>query len=661
MTFRNDINGLRAIAVLLVVLFHFAIPGVSGGFVGVDVFFVISGYLMTQIIVSRHQEGRFRLMEFYQARCRRILPALVVLCAVLLVVGLILTLPKDYVSLGTQVMTSLTFVSNLFFWLDTGYFQPSAHDLWLLHTWSLSVEWQFYLLYPLLIVALCRFMPISRGRWVLLAAAVASFAISLVASVHWPTGAFFLLPARAWEMLAGALVFLFPLRFSPLGRQVATWTGCAMIAASAAFATPGMLWPGYFALLPVGGAALIIASAHQGCWLLNNPVAQYLGTTSYSIYLWHWPFAVWLYYFGLDKQPLWVGLGMLASILVGHLSYRFVELSASRREGRIHRSSPLTKYSAVFGIAGVGMVAVVTEGLPERLPRDYRAAIAEIALPIVTNGWCFYSVESIETLPIGSRGHTCQVGDRNGTLDALLIGDSFAGHYGPFWDAVGKRHAMKIHTISTNWCFPSADDDYTGPTTSRGFRQCMVNRDYLEKHVGSYDLVIFAGSWGVIDQQNKLDGVYAAIEETAETTPLLVIMPTPTNFDVNVGDHYARSIRFDLPFDIARYSKQRDVPSREANEKLKTFASAWDNVTFLDRGALFHIDGTPSDVTEENIPFGLDTSGHLSIYGSKKAAEAFFASRAYRRFQDRITDLSRQPRAVALGAGDRSVARPSEG
>ncbi len=207
--FRPDIAGLRAWAVLAVVLFHFNIPGFSGGFVGVDIFFVISGFLMTQIIARGLEDGRFSIWRFYLARARRILPALLVLCAVLLVLGWFALPPLDYRALGMHTLTSALFLSNIQYWREAGYFDAASHDKWLLHTWSLSVEWQFYLLLPLVLWVVWRLSPGRRNlARVLVSLLLASFALSVWLSSHKPEAAFFLLPTRAWEMLAGGLLAL---------------------------------------------------------------------------------------------------------------------------------------------------------------------------------------------------------------------------------------------------------------------------------------------------------------------------------------------------------------------------------------------------------------------------------------------------------------------
>ena len=325
--FRHDINGLRAWAVFAVVLYHFGVPGFAGGFVGVDVFFVISGFLMTGIIIAGLERGNFSLWGFYLARARRIIPALLVLCVSLLILGWFWLPNADYKMLASHVGTAVAFVSNLKFWREAGYFDAASHEKWLLHTWSLSVEWQFYILLPLGCLLLWHWFGKRGVKLALIAAGVLSLVLSAYASSRWPGAAFYLLPTRAWEMLAGGLVW-WATRQHSMSRQwarLAEVVGFALIIWAIATFDPAMLWPGYLALVPVVGAMLVLAANRQRSWLTANPFARHLGASSYSIYLWHWPLVVLLTYAGEQANSQWIALGVLGSVLFGELSLRLVE------------------------------------------------------------------------------------------------------------------------------------------------------------------------------------------------------------------------------------------------------------------------------------------------------------------------------------------------
>ena len=285
--FRSDINGLRAWAVVSVVLYHFGIAGFDGGFVGVDLFFVISGFLMTGIVVSGLEQNRFRLFDFYLARAWRILPALLVLCAVLLAAGWWLLMPMDYKELATHVVVSVLFLSNVKFWTEAGYFDTSSHEKWLLHTWSLAAEWQFYLLLPLVLLAVWKMRPGRRGVQLAMAVALlVSLALSVVLTPKIATAAFYLLPTRAWEMLAGGMAYLLADRSALWTARQRRWlevAGVALLAGAIAGFDSASPWPGWRALVPVLGTAAFALDWHC-CgpvaghpFLLSLPVALAAG------------------------------------------------------------------------------------------------------------------------------------------------------------------------------------------------------------------------------------------------------------------------------------------------------------------------------------------------------------------------------------------------
>lgn len=357
--FRADINGLRAVAVIAVVLFHFRVAGFGGGFVGVDVFFVISGYLMTRLILGPLAAARFSVFGFYLARARRIFPALAALCALLLLFGWFALSPMDYKLLAKHAGASLLFLSNQVYWKESGYFDADAHEKWLLHTWSLSVEWQFYLLYPLLIVAAHRLLRRPAGiAGALWAVCLASLAWSAHLAFANPSKAFFLLPTRTWEMLAGGLVFVHQDACNRLARKL-PWrepAGLAAILAASLLFSPDTPWPGLAALLPVAGAALVLLDSGGRTLLLGSAALQAIGRWSYSIYLWHWPIVVWLSQSQSRQGGAWIAAGMAASLLLGWLSFRLVEQPARRFVNRFRLAPALALSAAMvlvpFAFAG---------------------------------------------------------------------------------------------------------------------------------------------------------------------------------------------------------------------------------------------------------------------------------------------------------------------
>ncbi|MDY6450725.1 acyltransferase family protein [Acinetobacter faecalis] len=323
MNFRYDINGLRAIAVLAVVIFHFNPQWLPGGFAGVDVFFVISGFLMTSIIFSGVEKNTFNVFKFYNARANRIIPVLAAMSAVLLVFGWFYLLPTDYRDLGRQIEKSSLFISNLLFAKGGGYFDTAEHTKWLLHTWSLSVEWQFYIFFPIIIIALKKFLSFRNLKLVVLGLFLASFIYCIYATYKDSKTAYFLLTSRAWEMLLGGLAFLYPWSLKNKSHQIITQClGIVLIIASYFLMSKDTPWPGYMALIPVLGAYLIVVANYQNNFLINNPISNSIGKWSYSIYVWHWPLVVLGFYFAFES---WWIYGIPLSILLGFLSYQFIE------------------------------------------------------------------------------------------------------------------------------------------------------------------------------------------------------------------------------------------------------------------------------------------------------------------------------------------------
>lgn len=330
--FRRDINGLRAWAVISVILYHFGISGFSGGFVGVDIFFVISGFLMSSIIISGLEStSNFSIFKFYLARAKRIIPALLILCLAITIPGWLYLSDIEYKTLAHHIISAITFSSNISFWKEAGYFDAVSYDKWLLHTWSLSLEWQFYLILPIALVALWKLRPGRASAFGLISLAfAASFIASTILSTREPSAAFYLLPTRAWEMLAGGITFFVTSRYtpSPRARTPIELTGFALIIYSITTISPSTVWPGWQAIFPVTGTVLVIIAAKQNSYLTSTPPAQWIGNWSYSLYLWHWPIAAALVYLEFRTSSPAIIMGLCMTLILGYLSYRLIEKSS---------------------------------------------------------------------------------------------------------------------------------------------------------------------------------------------------------------------------------------------------------------------------------------------------------------------------------------------
>lgn len=454
---RGDIDGLRAVAVLSVLLAHAGVPFLEGGFVGVDVFFVISGYLITGILVRELDKGRFSLPGFYERRIRRILPALYAMAAVTSTVSWVFLMPVDYKEYGESLAGVAIFASNFYFDVKSGYFDASSEFRPLLHTWSLGVEEQFYIVFPLLLAALYRvgqrrhILPLLACLWLL----------SLWSNgLAGRNGSFYLPWFRAWELLTGSLIAIaLPgrgLRLPPVWRQGLGVAGLALIIWPVLSYSAQTDFPGLAALPPVLGAALLIKlgeGLNGATWvhrlLCLRPVVH-VGRISYSLYLWHWPPLVFLRY--LSPEPLSIGqelLAVCAAFLLAELSWRLVE-QPFRRPGFLRRRTVLAGGMAVCVAAfAFGVSARVWQGMPGRLPPEVRT-ISSVGLDINPNrNRCstrFFRQQDTAAPCIG--------GAEGVTPHFALVGDSFADAMAPGVMVAGRDLGLAGYEITAGGCYP---------------------------------------------------------------------------------------------------------------------------------------------------------------------------------------------------------------
>lgn len=440
LNFRHDINALRAIAVVSVVLFHFHVPWAWGGFVGVDVFFVISGYLMTQIILKRQGAGTFSIWSFYADRARRILPALWAVSAAVLLLGCILMDPLTLQGLARSVISSLTFLSNFDYAAQGGYFGGAAEENWMLHTWSLSVEWQFYLLYPVLFLILARFAANHVRTWLAVLCGLSFILCALIPLLPYDAllrGSFFLLPTRAWELLIGGLVVVFPMtRLGKGARTAILIVGLAAIVISILTFSRITIWPSLATVLPVIGTAMVIAAARSDAAWTRLPGVPALGRWSYSIYLWHWP-VVALFDFLELQGPLASIAGIAISLVLGATSYFLIERGLAVRLFRQPAGGRIG-VAAVTGLVVVAAAVFATHGLrPLKFPADQPEAVETARrITMASKDWTFpKSCAEYRVTATGLR--LCRQGGA-GPVSTLVIGDSYGEEIAPRYASLSK-------------------------------------------------------------------------------------------------------------------------------------------------------------------------------------------------------------------------------
>lgn len=606
-----------------------------GGFAGVDVFFVISGFLMTGIIFKGLEQEKFSTVKFYLARANRIIPALAMLCFVLLLLGWFFLTPYEYQSLGKHVVGSVSFLSNIMYWQESGYFDVASHEKWLLHTWSLSTEWQFYIIYPLILVVLHRFMSLKAMKLTLLIGTLLGFAFCIVATTLVPGGAYYLLPTRAWEMMAGGVAFLYPFTIAEKNKKLLEWLGLILILAAYFFISQENAWPGYLAFIPVLGTFFVIQAQRNNSVITNNIVFQKLGLWSYSIYLWHWPVVVAVYTFSLP--PVYLYCGIVLSIILGMLSYHFIERIKFNNVFPYFYSYLACKPMHMALLIGVlGFSVFYLNGVPSRFDIDqrYTDINKEVVMPLRNNGYCFYSFNDGYANELSQKnGAECYLGTQEEGSKTLLFGDSHAGHYEPFWHEIFRQNKASLQVVSTNWCAPSLADSFPGPTTHISYQQCLLNKAFVKNNLMNFETLILAGAWGSVLELHQLEHTIAFIEKAATAGKNVIIMASPYQYAKSPLITFYRTQYFGYELDMTKIKGHDDTVSA-ANKQLKDIAEKSEQVHFIERTAMFSSDGT-FNVDDLNIPYSLDDE-HISMIGSKNAAQYFLQQPQYKAIQQVI-------------------------
>lgn len=444
--YRPEIDGLRAWAVLPVIAFHAGFPGFTGGFVGVDVFFVISGYLITGILVGDLETDRYSITRFYERRARRILPALFVMMAATTVAAHLILMPPPYMDYAASIFSVALFLSNMLFISEVDYFAPAAEETPLLHTWSLAVEEQFYILFPLLLWALWKLWKRPGLIWGVAVITLASLAFSEWAWRAYPAETFYFLPSRAWELGAGALVALLPRapRATPrFWDHAMGLAGLAAIAVSVVLFDRSTPFPSLWAALPVGGSVAVIVFATPGTLaarLLSWRMVVGVGLISYSAYLWHNPLFAFarILVEGDPSMPL-MSLLAAASLVLAWLSWKYVEGPFRHRPGKtlwLQRQWQVFAASlagiAVF--AGLGWIGYFSHGRAEMWLRN--------ATPLQRQTYTLFETARVEVWNLDDGG--CRFNQRTVTDDTRARLTACYAAHGPGLAIIGDSHAINL-------------------------------------------------------------------------------------------------------------------------------------------------------------------------------------------------------------------------
>lgn len=445
MNYRQEVDGLRGLAVLSVIFFHAGFEIFSGGFVGVDIFFVISGYLITSIILTERQNGTFSLVSFYERRLRRILPALFCVMLASTVVAWIFLLPEEMKSFSQSIVATSLYLSNVFFWKTSGYFDASADIKPLLHTWSLSIEEQYYLIFPVFLIFIWKF----RIYWALLILAILTI-LSISAIEILPNStAFYLLPTRCWELLLGAFVAIYFIIRSENTtnhhhlKEVAGCIGMGMLIFSVFAFDKHTPFPGLYTLVPTVGTALVILCSSKETItgkLLSNSILVWIGLVSYSAYLWHQPLFAFARIERAEDLDYSSYMTMIVIIfLLAYLSWKYVETPFRNKETFNRRQ--IFVYSASISVAFIafGLIGTISNGYSKvRFSHDELETLA-----------------SFERSPLRLCSYDDCGLDKANKEDWILIGDSNAYHFSDLLNQVINQKGKTLYNLAKGGCLPA--------------------------------------------------------------------------------------------------------------------------------------------------------------------------------------------------------------
>lgn len=614
LAYRADIDVLRAIAVLAVVAFHWHVKSFSGGFVGVDVFFVVSGFLITGIISRQMELGSFTFTGFFERRIKRIWPALYAMIFVTAFAVWFILLPSQVDGFTRSILAVLAFGSNILFWQETGYFDAPALSKPLLHTWSLAVEEQFYLGFPILLRLFWGrpgFNTSTRAIKLLTLVAALSFGLSVLQVDIAPSAAFFLAPGRAWEFLLGAI-----LAVGKMPRLHQRWMTSSILALGLVMLFAAILgfgsttrFPGYAALLPCLGAALCIwANTERKPGGLEQAAIRplvFFGRISYSLYIWHWP--IWVLaqswyepngdFSGRSKLVMFAVVS-----LVSYISYRFIEQP-------VRRSRTITgRRLFAYGAMASGLLVLI--GITGVIHRDGTgpSTLRAEALARYRINVCFIEhTQDIGDLNVGD----C-LRNKQGARNVLLIGDSFAAHYYPGLSKIAGEFNLNISQANSSSCLPFPEV----PQTS------LPNCDALNKLVNDWmranrpDFIIMSGNWWAATQGLGYDrfkgALRVAVESAASVAPVILLGPS-IQYGEPLPDLLARSPYIWRPVRVV-------LGVFDLDRKMSQDFSDLKNVTFVSVTAAT----CPNNVcpsTVDGVPMEWDAA-HLTSVGSERVVEA---------------------------------------
>lgn len=598
--FRYDISFLRVVAVISVILFHYDFSFFNGGFVGVDIFFVISGYLMTKIILTGFEKNNFNIVEFYKRRINRIIPALL---ATILLFGfaIFFIIPTQFVSYLQSAFSSSLFYSNIYYYRNIGYFDQASHNNFLLHTWSLSVEWQFYMVYPLILLPFKkiykRHPKIFIGIFSVLT--LTSFVGMLLHSINDQSYSFYITYTRAWEMLAGGIIFLNDKKLNNIKPKAKILITILSLLIFVYFFknADAANWPSIKSIFPVLATAFIIG-VQSNYNIYKSKIITYLGDLSYSLYLYHWPLYVFSLFFELNHRISYKLCFIALSFVLAAMSYHFIEKRSY---------SGKSKYI----VAGSLLIFVVGFGLSNINPSKYLGENGNLAFAVTR----YKKENAILQYNLGTRHVTDKTDyntfnkdflyqfSKNGQKNVILLGDSHAGMFAKTFENISKECGFNLIQITADATYPMLNANTKFPNSRLYFN--YIFEKYIPSVFNKIDLVIISSNYNVYHDDTLLKNIsFTQNYFTKYKIPYFFLGQTdryyldfPTNYYLN------------KTYSINYYQTKRSLQrSSDCNTKLKGIL----------QNTYFDLQNLPIEkVSKDEKPYIYD-SDHLSYYGTEQ-------------------------------------------
>jgi len=641
--YQRHIDGLRALAVILVILHHLGDwAGLSGGYVGVDVFFVISGFLITSIVKAEIDAQRFSFGGFYRRRVIRLAPAYFTVLITTTIAALVWMLPAEMIAYARSAAASSLFIANFHMWREVGgYFGAASETTPLLHLWSLAVEEQFYLFWPLMLLLGHRWLGLRWMAFLVVAITLGGIAVSQWGVMRFPAAAYYLLPTRFFELSAGAALAYLPVaRVGRLLRTLVSACGLGLILYASVSYGRETLFPGYAGLAPVLGTLLLLrygAGAGVVGAILSAPLSILLGRISYPAYLWHWPVIAFL---NLNEVPITYFVGstvFLATFVLAWLTYQVVELPARKFIDVPEWKVIFVGAAAPIAASVAASVAVIhMQGLPSRFPDSLNLkSEALLAYPHLLRGRCN---EGPPTSPLPP--DDCVLGRPYGDVDFLLVGDSHANHFTGFLDELGSAAEMRGYDLTRSQTAFLPGIDFWTPREGKPeqHRNFVPRNNYISGLLRreKYRFIVLAGAWngyftagtfikrGPIEGEEAFkEGMREAIKEAKAAAQTVVVLQTVPGLPAGLHDCSLRNERFGHSHDCSLSVERYEAQVAGVGSFFQELKADFPEVVWIDP-ALIMCEAGRCATEIDGLPLYKD-GGHLNDLGSRLLAQKWLA------------------------------------